>query len=54
VAATKAIARGSGDWTLEEGWDRQTELMDPVHASEDAREGATAFAEKRRPLWKGR
>jgi enoyl-CoA hydratase len=54
VAATKAIARNSADWTLEEGWRRQSELMQPVFGSEDAREGATAFAEKRAPVWKGR
>ncbi|GAB2964069.1 crotonase/enoyl-CoA hydratase family protein [Amycolatopsis acidiphila] len=54
VAATKQIARGSGDWTLAEGWDRQAEIMRPVFTSEDAREGATAFAEKRAPVWKGR
>jgi len=54
VAATKAIARSSADWTLDEGWQRQSELMQPVFASEDAREGATAFAEKRPPVWKGR
>jgi enoyl-CoA hydratase len=54
VAATKAIARGSSDWTLEQGWKAQAELMAPVFGSEDAREGATAFAEKRTPVWKGR
>jgi enoyl-CoA hydratase len=54
VAATKAIARGTGDWTSDEGWARQAELMAPVFASDDAREGATAFAEKRPPVWRGR
>jgi enoyl-CoA hydratase len=54
VAVTKQIAHSSADWTLEEGWGKQTELMAPVFDSEDAREGATAFAEKRPPVWKGR
>jgi enoyl-CoA hydratase len=54
VAATKEIARGTADWTAEEGWARQQELIGPVFASEDAREGATAFAERRPPVWRGR
>ncbi len=54
VAATKQIARASADWTLEEGWAEQSQIIAPVFSSEDAREGATAFAEKRAPVWKGR
>jgi enoyl-CoA hydratase len=54
VAATKQVARGSTDWTLAEGWAKQAEIIAPVFSSEDAREGSTAFAEKRAPVWKGR
>jgi enoyl-CoA hydratase len=54
VAVTKQIARAQADWTTEEGWKRQNELFAPVFASDDAREGATAFAEKRPPVWRGR
>jgi len=54
VAATKQIARSSADWTLDDGWAKQAEIMKPVFGSEDAVEGATAFAQKRAPVWKGR
>jgi enoyl-CoA hydratase len=54
VAISKQIARSAPDWTMAEGWKKQSELMAPVFVSEDAQEGATAFAEKRPPVWKGR
>jgi enoyl-CoA hydratase len=54
VAATKQIAAGTADWTDDERWDRQDEITRPVFTSEDAREGATAFAERRAPVWRGR
>lgn len=54
VAVTKQIARATTDWTQEEGWRRQGELALPVFTSADAMEGATAFAERRDPVWTGR
>jgi enoyl-CoA hydratase len=52
--ATKAILQQQVDWSEAEFWQRQGELSGPVFTSEDAREGATAFAEKREPVWRGR
>jgi enoyl-CoA hydratase len=52
--ATKEILRRQADWGEEDFWREQGEIAGPVLTSEDAREGATAFAEKRDPIWKGR
>jgi enoyl-CoA hydratase len=49
-------------WTKELMWDelgepdpdKQREATGKVFSSEDAKEGATAFAEKRAPVWKNR
>ncbi len=54
LAATKRIMVESADWPDAEYFDRQREIIEPVFNSEDAREGATAFAERRDPVWKGR
>jgi enoyl-CoA hydratase len=54
LIASKAIVSGSRDWTEDESWEKQGPIAGPVMASQDAREGATAFAEKRDPVWKGK
>jgi len=54
VAATKQVLEGQLSWSEEEFWTKQGEVTGPVFASADAREGATAFAEKRDPVWQGK
>ena len=53
LTATKQIATGGGDWAGAEKWEKANALIAPVFGSQDAQEGARAFAEKRPPVWKG-
>ncbi len=54
VRVSKQIIKDSRGWAMEDRYDNQAKLIGPVFVSEDAREGAAAFAEKRAPNWKGK
>ena len=53
IAATKEVITKSADWTAGNMWPNQEQIIGPVFGSADAREGASAFAEKRAPVWRG-
>ncbi|WP_407875848.1 crotonase/enoyl-CoA hydratase family protein [Qipengyuania nanhaisediminis] len=54
VRVSKQIIKESRSWAMEDRYTKQAQLIAPVFVSEDAREGAAAFAEKRAPNWKGK
>jgi enoyl-CoA hydratase len=54
LIATKRIITESADWSHDEAFAKQNAIADPIARSQDAIEGATAFAEKRSPVWQGR
>ncbi|MEJ7649647.1 MAG: enoyl-CoA hydratase-related protein [Nakamurella sp.] len=57
VQATKSFVRDSdrfgSDWD-DEVWQQNEATVMPIFTTEDAREGAVAFAAKRAPVWRGR
>lgn len=53
IAASKRVIVEQRDWSIAEMWVRQQDITGPVLASEDAREGAAAFAERRPAVWRG-
>jgi enoyl-CoA hydratase len=53
LIATKRIINERPDWSRADMWKKQAEITGPVFTSSDSREGALAFAEKRKPNWTG-
>ena len=53
VTTTKAVIQDSRDWAASESFARQDPISAAIRASDDAKEGARAFAEKRAPRWTG-
>ena len=53
VSVSKQVVSDSLHWPADERWQRQNALLEIIIHSNDAKEGATAFSEKRPPLWTG-
>ncbi len=53
VAASKQVIIEQRDWPLAEMFARQEAITGHLLKTADAREGASAFAQRRTPVWKG-
>jgi len=54
VQVSKKLVRQAMEMPEEQAWDLNMKGLAEVFTSEDAREGPLAFAQKRKPQWKGR
>jgi enoyl-CoA hydratase len=53
VARSKQVVIESREWSEAEMWKKQSEVLGNLFTTNDAREGAAAFAQKRAPNWTG-
>jgi enoyl-CoA hydratase len=54
VVASKQVVLHSRSWSEMDMFDRQEAFAGAIRFSQDALEGARAFAEKRQPVWQGK
>lgn len=54
VVAVRQVVRHTMNMGLDAALEVGKQICAPLYASEDAKEGARAFREKRKPQWKGK
>lgn len=53
VQLSKQVVNQGLDWSQDEMFAKQAPFMEKILASQDAKEGALAFTQKRPPVWRG-